>query len=152
MTKFKDIETKAKDFYFNKWRGHEKVIPAFGETVYVNRIGWNHIVHHPRHTLKDKIIRLRKLELARQVLESSSHYQTLEVRGRFYYYGIQAIVNDTRVKVIVTSKGAKGRKILYSVMFKSVVRQQQMVVDRQNERLIKEFRKKNPKILPRRKS
>ena len=74
------------------------------------------------------------------------------MRGRFYYYGIQAIVNDTRVKVIVTSKGAKGRKILYSVMFKSVVRQQQMVVDRQNERLIKEFRKKNPKILPRRKS
>jgi len=152
MSRFKDIETKAKDYYFNKWHGHEKIAPSFGEIVYVNRIGWNHIVHHPRHTLKDKIIRLKKLELARQVLESSSHYQSVEVRGRFYYYGIQAIVKDTRVKVIITSKGENGNKILFSVMFKSVSRQQQRIIDRQNERTIKEFRKSNPKILPRRRS
>lgn len=152
MSTFKDIETKAKDYYFNKWYGHEKVAPSFGETVYVNRIGWNHIVHHPRHTLKDKIIRLKKLELARQVLESASHYQSVEVRGRFYYYGIQAIVKDTRVKVIITSKEENGKKILFSVMFKSVSRQQQRIIDRQNERTIKEFRKSNPKILPRRRS
>jgi len=121
MTKFKDIEARAKEYYFNIWRGHEKVIPAFNEIVYVTRIGWNHIVHHPRRTLKDKIIRLKKLELARQVLETSSHYQTAEIRGKFYYYGIQAIIKDTRVKVIVTSKGPKGRKLLYSVMFKSIL-------------------------------
>ena len=152
MSKFKDIEAKAKDYYFNKWHGHEIIIPAFGEIVYVNRIGWNHIVHHPRRTLKDKIIRLKKLELARQVLETSSHYQTVEIRKKFYYYGIQAIVGDTRVKVIVTSKGAKGRKVLYSVMFKSISRQHRKIVDRQNDRLIKEFRKTNPKIVPRRRS
>ena len=152
MSKFKDIETKAKDYYFNKWQGHEKVAPSFGEVVYVNRIGWNHIVHHPRRTLKDKIIRLRKLGLARQVLETSSHYQTVEVRGKFYYYGIQAIVNNTRVKVIITSKGKRGKKVLFSVMFKSISRQQQRIVDRQNKKIIDELRKTNPKILPRRKS
>jgi len=152
VTKFKNIETKAKDYYFNKWRGHEIVIPAFGEKVYINRIGWNHIVHHPRRTLKDIIIRLRKLELARQVLETSSHYQTVEVRGRIYYYGIQAIVKDTRVKVIVTSKGISGKKVLYSVMFKNVSRQQQKAIDRQNDKLIKEFRKGNPTTLPKRRS
>ena len=152
MAKFKDIEAKAKDYYFNKWQGHEKIAPSFGETVYVNRIGWNHIVHHPRHTLKDKIIRLRKLDLARQVLETSSHYQTVEVRGKFYYYGIQAIVNDTRVKVIITSKGEKGKKILFSVMFKSISRQQQRIVDRQNQRIIETFRKTNPRIIPKRRS
>ena len=152
MSKFKDIEIKAKDYYFNKWHGHEIIIPAFNEIVYVNRIGWNHIVHHPRRTLLDKIMRLRKLELARQVLETSSHYQTVEVRGDFYYYGIQAVVDDTRVKVIVTSKGKNGKKILYSVMFKSLSRQQQRIIDKQNDKLIKEFRKTNPKIFPRRRS
>lgn len=152
MSKFKDIETKAKDYYFNKWRGHEVVIPAFKEIVYVNRIGWNHIVHHPRRTLLDKIMRLKKLELARQVLETSSHYQTMEVRGKFYYYGIQAVVGDTRVKVVVTSLGAKGKKVLYSVMFKSLSRQQQKIIDKQNTKLIKEFRRTNPKIVPRRRS
>ncbi|MFA5935218.1 MAG: hypothetical protein WC827_05035 [Candidatus Paceibacterota bacterium] len=152
MSKYKDIETKAKDYYFNKWRGSEKKIQAFGEIVYVNRIGWNHIVHHPRRSLKDKIIRLKKLELARKVLETSSHYQTVEVRGQFYYYGIQAIVEDTRVKVIITSKGAKGKKILFSVMFKSISRQQQKIIDKQNDKLINEFRKSNPRIISRRKN
>jgi hypothetical protein len=152
MSKFKEIEAKAKDYYFNKWHGHEILTPAFGEIVYVNRIGWNHIVHHPRRTLLDKIMRLKKLELGRQVLETSSHYQTVEVRGKFYYYGIQAIVDDTRVKVIVTSKGSKGKKILYSVMFKSLSRQQQNITNKQNDKLINEFRRTNPKILPRRRS
>lgn len=152
MTKLKDIEAKAKDYYFNNWRGHEVVIPAFGEKVYLNRIGWNHIAHHPRRKLVDKIIRLKKLDIARKVLETSSHYQTVEVRGKIHYYGIQAIVGDTRVKVIVTSMGSKGRKILYSVMFKSISRQQQKAVDRQNEKIIKEFRKNNPKIFPKRRT
>lgn len=152
MSKFKDIETKAKDYYFNKWRGHEIIIPAFNEKVYITRIGWNHIVHHPRRTLLDKIIRLRKLDLARKVLETSNHYQTLEIRGKFYYYGIEAIVNETRVKVIVTSKGKKGKKILYSVMFKSISKQQRKIVDRQNEKIIAEFRRENPRIIPKRRS
>lgn len=152
MSKYKDIEAKAKDFYFNKWRGNEKIIPAFGEIVYVTKIGWNHIVHHPRRTLLDKIIRLKKLELAKQVLETSNHYQALEIRGQFYYYGIQAIIDNTRVKVIVTSKGAKGKKILFSVMFKSISKQQQKIINKQNDKLIKEFRRSNPKILPRRRS
>lgn len=152
MSKYKDVELKAKNYYFDKWRGHEKRIQAFDEIVFVNRIGWNHIVHHPRRTLKDKIIRLKKLELARKVLETSSHYQTMEVRGKFYYYGIQAIMNDTRVKVIVTSKGPKGKKVLYSVMFKSLSKQKQKIINKQNEKLIKEFRKNNPRILPKRRS
>lgn len=152
MTKLKDIEANAKDYYFNKWHGHEIVIPAFGEIVYVNRIGWNHIAHHPRRKLVDKIIRLKKLDIARKVLETSSHYQTVEVRGKIHYYGIQAIVGDTRVKVVVTSMGPKSRKILYSVMFKSISRQQQRLVNRQNEKIIKEFRKNNPRVLPRRRA
>ena len=152
MSKYKDIEAKAKDYYFNKWRGNEKVIPAFGEVIYITKTGWNHIVHHPRRTLLDKIIRLKKLELAKQVLETSTHYQTLEIRGEFYYYGFQAIVDDTRVKVIVTSKGKNGKKILFSVMFKSISKQQQTIINKQNDKLIQEFRRLNPKIVPRRRN
>ena len=109
MTSVKSIEIKAKDYYFNKWRGSEKIIPAFNEVVYVTKLGWNHIAHHPRRKLLDKIMRLKKLELAREVLEKSNTYQTVEVRGKIYYYGIQAIVSDTRVKIVVTSKGINGK-------------------------------------------
>lgn len=150
MSSVKTIIDKAKDYYFNEWKGHEKIAPAFGEKVYLTRIGWNHIAHHPRRSLVDKIIRLKKLELARKVLETSNTYQTVEVRGKIHYFGIQTIVKDTRVKVIVTSKGEKGKKILYSVMFKNLSRQQQKAIDRQNKKLINEFRKKNPKIYPKR--
>jgi hypothetical protein len=150
MTHIKDIETKAKMYYFNDWRGNEIIIPAFGEIVYISKLGWNHIVHHPRRKLKDKIIRLKKLPLAREVLEKSTTYQTVEVRGQIYYYGIQAIVKDTRVKIVVTSKGVDGKKYLYSVMLKNISRQQQKVIDKQNQKLINEFRKKNPRIYPKR--
>lgn len=150
MATLKNIEGKAKEFYFEVWRGNEKVIPAFNEKVYVTKLGWNHIAHHPRRRLIDKIIRLKKLPMAKEVLEKSTTYQTLEIRGKYYLYGFQAIVNQTRVKVIVSSNGPKGKKILFSVMFKSISKQQRKIIDKQNKKLIAEFRKKNPKIKPRR--
>jgi hypothetical protein len=141
-TTFKSVLEKAKDFYFNQWRGTEKVCPAFGEKVYLNRIGWNHIVYHRRHTLVDKIIRLKKLPLAREILESATTYQTYQIRGKFHYYGFTAIKGETRIKVVVTSKGKEGKKILYSVMSKSLTKQQQRNTDRHNKKLIEEFKRR----------
>ena len=55
----RNVTVKARNFYFNQWRGKEKICPAFGEKVYVTRLGWNHLVHSKRHTSKDVIMRLK---------------------------------------------------------------------------------------------
>jgi len=116
---------KAKNYYFNEWKGNEKICPAFGEKVYITRLGWNHIVYHPRRNLVDKMIRLKNLNLARNILEKATIYQTIEKRGKYYYFGIRAIEGERGVTVVVTSKGKKGRKIFYSVMLKNLRRQRQ---------------------------
>lgn len=150
MATVQGIIKRAKEYYFKEWKGHESVCPAFGEKVYLTRVGWNHIVYHPRRTLVDKIIRLKKLPLARELLEKATTYQTLQIKREFYYFGFTAIKGDTRIKVVVSSKGKDGRKILYSVMFKSLKRQARRNIDRHNRKIIAEFRKRNPRIFPRR--
>jgi len=139
----KPILKKAKDYYFNQWRGHEKECPAFGERVYLTRVGWNHIVYHPRRTLVDKIIRLKKLSLAREILEKATTYQTIQTKGDFCYFGFTAIKGDTRIKVVVSSRGMKSKKILYSVMFKSLVKQRKKNIDKHNKKIITEFKRKS---------
>ena len=142
----KSIVTKAKNYYFNHWKGSEKICHAFGEKVYLTKLGWNHIANHPRRKLVDKIIRLKRLSLAREVLETATTYQTLQKRGSFYLFGFTAIIDNTRVKVVVSSKGKKGRKVLYSVMFKSLNKQSQRNIDKQNKLIIAKFRESNKKV------
>jgi len=142
MSSVKSIFQNGRKYYFEEWRGNEKICPAFGEKVYLTGLGWKHIAKHPRRTLVDKIIRIKKLPLAREILETSTTYQTFQKRGDYFYYGFAAIKGDTRIKVVVTSKGEKGRKILYSVMFKNIKRAEQKRIDRHNIKLIREFRKK----------
>jgi len=151
MSSVKSTIRKAKNYYFNVWRGKEKMCPAFGEKVYITKLGWNHIAYHPRRTLVDKLIRLKNLPLAQKVLETATTYQTLEIRGDLYFYGFQAIQGNKMVKVVVTSKGEAGKKLLYSTMFKSMARQEQRNIERHNKRLINEFRKSHPRHKPRRK-
>jgi hypothetical protein len=146
----KSIIRRARDYYFNQWRGKEKICPAFGEKVYLTRVGWHHIAYHPRRTLVDKKIRLKKLPLAREVLEKATTYQTLQKRGQFYLFGFTAIRGDTRVKVVVSSKGENGKKILYSVMFKSLIRQEQRNIEQQNRKIIAQFKRRNHRIFPKR--
>jgi len=151
MATVKSIIKKARKYYFDEWRGNEKICPAFGEKIYVTRLGWNHIVEHPRRSLVDKIIRLKKLPLAREVLETTTTYQTIQKKGKYHLYGLQAIKGNTRIKVVVSSKTKRGRKVLYSVMFKSIKRQEQRTIDRHNAKIIMEFRKKYPRRRPRKK-
>ena len=83
MNTIGSIINKARDYYFNQWRGGEKICPAFGEKVYVTGLGWRHIAKHLRRLLVDKLIRLRNLRLAREVLEESTTYQTVQHKRLF---------------------------------------------------------------------
>lgn len=145
MTKVKTIIDKAKEYYFKEWRGNEKVCPAFGEKVYITRLGWNHIVNIPRRRLVDKIIRLKNLKVAREILETANTYQTTEKKGPYYRYGLWVIKGDRKFKVVVSSKGRKGRKVLLSFMVSSLTKRQQIKIDRHNKKIIAKFRKKHPR-------
>lgn len=145
MTKVKTIIGRAKKYYFEEWRGNEKICPAFGEKVYITRTGWNHIVHLPRRRLVDKIIRLKNIKVAREILETANTYQTIEKKGPYYRYGLWVVKGDRRFKVVVSSKGRKGRKILLSFMVSSLTKRQQIKIDKHNKKIIAEFRKKHPR-------
>jgi len=145
MTSVKSIVNRAKKFYFEEWRGREKICPAFGEKVHVTRLGWNHIVYLPRRRLVDKIIRLKNLNIAKEILETATTYQTIEKKGAYYRYGLWAIRGNKRFKVVVSSKGKKGRKTFFSFMVSSLTRKEQLKTIRQNKKIIREFRKRNPR-------
>ena len=118
MSKLKNLIEKARRYYFEEWRGNEKICPAFNEKVFVTRVGWDHIVHHPRRILADKLIRLKRLSVAREILETATTYQSVEKRGKYFLYELSAVKKGVVTKVIVSSKGQKGKKIFFSVMFK----------------------------------
>ncbi len=150
MSNIRRLIAQAKDYYFNHWRGHENICPAFKEKVYVTRLAWNHICYHPRRLLTDKIIRLKKLSLAKELLDSATSYQTIQKQGQFILYGFRAIKADTVVKVVVSEKENSKRKELYSVMFKILKHQQQYKLNKKNDNLIRKFRRENPRPIIRR--
>jgi len=141
----RSIINRAHDYYFNQWRGNEKICPAFGEKIYVTGLGWRHIAKHPRRLLVDKLIRLRNLSLAREVLEESTTYQTVQHKGKYILYGFRAIKGDRVIKVVVSSRGEEGKKVLYSVMFRSISKQEQRKIIQHNKKTVDEFRRKNPR-------
>jgi len=143
MSDLKFIINKARKYYFEDWRGNEEICPAFKEKVFLTNVGWRHIAKHPRRNLVDKIIRLKKLSLARDLLKTSTTFQTLKKKSQFYYWGFQSIKGDTRIKVVVSAKGKDGKKILYSVMFKNIKRSEQRSIEIHNRKIIREFKRKN---------
>lgn len=117
-SKFEKLQEQAANFYFNKWQGNERICPALGEKVYVTRLGWNHLLNPPKHRGKsDKVERLRIIPLAKKLLETTTTIQEKRRRGQFYFYGIEATMDGTRLRVVVSSKGPKGKKYFYSVIF-----------------------------------
>ena len=143
MNTISSIIRKAHDYYFTQWRGSEKICPAFGEKVYVTGLGWRHIAKHPRRLLVDKLIRLRNLRLAREVLEESTTYQTVQRNGKYALYGFRAIKGDRVIKVVVSAKDGGKRRVLYSVMFKSISKQEQRKIIQHNKKIVDEFRRKS---------
>lgn len=119
MTSNKSLIRKAKKFYFEEWRGHEKISPAFGEKVFVTRLGWEHVVHNPRHKLSDVVRRLKSLQYARKLLETFPLYQERRSTVKYDYYAFWGVIEEKRVKVVVSSPKSTGKKYFFSVMVRS---------------------------------
>lgn len=103
--------------FYEKWRGHEPITPAFKERVHATRLGWDHIIN-PRHrrSKADKIRQLDALPLAKKLLTLATTYQEYRYADGFHYYALQAEMDGKRIKVIVSSKKKSGKKYFLSVI------------------------------------
>ena len=119
MTKNKNVIDKAWKYYFEEWRGHEKICPAFGEKVLVTHLGWEHVVHNRRHNLADVVRRLKSLQYARTLLETFPLYQEKRSTKKYDYYAFWGVIEEKRIKVIVSSPKSTGKKYFFSVMVRN---------------------------------
>jgi len=115
-SKYKILRDKTENFYFKKWRGKEKIAPAFGEIVYISRAGWDHIVFQKKRSKAEQARRLKAIPLAKILLETSTTYQEYRTQKGTEYFALVGFVQNLRIKIVVRSKGKKGKKFLYSVI------------------------------------
>ena len=116
-SKYDKVRNKAYIYYFNKWRGNEKVTPAFGQKIRVTRSGWDHLVNpfHKR-TKAEQTRRFEILPLARKLLEEAQTFQEHRKDNLGHYFAFVGYLGGRKIKVVVRSKTMQGQKYFFSVM------------------------------------
>lgn len=111
---------------YNRWRKFSTYCPALSKHIRFSLQGWYHITGEKgpkKRTLKDAYRRLKLLPHARAIIQKSSTFQDIQIRGKITYYSLEAVVlvsqNETtehrRVKVVL-KQDRLGKIIFYSVM------------------------------------
>lgn len=113
---YKKARDTAENFYFKKWRGKEKIAPAFSEIVYISRAGWDHIVFQKKRSKAEQLRRLKALPQAQKLLETATTYQEHRSKGENQYFALVGFIEGQRIKVVIRSKGKYNKKFLYSVI------------------------------------
>jgi len=109
--------------------------PAFNEKIYFNSEGFNHIIYKSPRTERERssqILRFKLLPLAVKLLKESTTYQEFEeTLGEFgiknhkkkekrsksvKYWGIIAIVDSRKIKVIIRKIGDNGTMHFWSIV------------------------------------
>jgi len=105
--------------FYKRWRQAGSRCPAFGgETIYVTRIGWDHLVDPRKHrTAKEKIRRFEALPLAKKLLEVSTTVQEHRQDHGISFWAFQANLDGKKIKVIVSAKNKK-KCFLSVIVFK----------------------------------
>lgn len=74
---FRYAKKLARDFYFNNWSKSPPKCSAFkNETINISHEGWNHLVYFRKRTRFELLGRLFILERAKELLETSPHFQS----------------------------------------------------------------------------
>lgn len=112
------VQQRAWQFY-QKWRLKGSKCPAFkDETVYITRIGWDHLVDPRKHrTTKEKIRRFEALPLAKKLLEISTTFQEYRQEYGISFWAFQANLDGKKIKVIVSARNKK-KCFLSVIVFK----------------------------------
>lgn len=116
-SKFEKAKQKARNYYFNKWCGQEKITPAFKQRVLVTRSGWDHLVN-PSHkrTKVEQMERFEILPLARKLLETAQTFQEHRKDNFGHYFAFTGYLGGRKIKVVVRSRTFSGAKYFYSLM------------------------------------
>lgn len=116
-SKYDKARNKAYSYYFRKWRGHEKITPAFKQKVHITRSGWDHLVNPSRKRTKvEQVLRFEILPLARKLLEEAQTFQEHRKDNLGHYFAFVGYLGGRKIKVVVRSKIFSGQKYFYSVM------------------------------------
>lgn len=132
ISNYDKIRQDAENFY----KKIGKVLcPVFNELVYFNAEGFNHLVYKQAHSERDKNAQIAKFKLlarAKELIAKTATYQEydesikeFEVKKykkkvresrRVRYWGIIAIINGWKIKVIIRQVGDNGLKHFWSVI------------------------------------
>lgn len=130
--KYEELKDGASKFY----RGIGKVFsPALNQEIYFTSEGFNHIVFKNSRSERERnsqILRFKLLPLAVKLIEPSTTYQEFEEMIKEFevksfkkkviknksikYWGIIAIMNDRKIKVIVRKIGDNGVMHFWSLV------------------------------------
>ncbi|MBI2036726.1 hypothetical protein HYT17_03795 [Candidatus Microgenomates bacterium] len=116
-SKYDKARDKAYNYYFQRWRGNEKITPAFKQKVRVTRSGWDHLINpfHKR-TKAEQTRRFEILPLARKLLEEAQTFQEHRKNQFGHYFAFTGYIGGRKIKVVVRSKTFQEQKYFYSVM------------------------------------
>jgi hypothetical protein len=109
--------------------------PAFSEYIQLNAEGFNHIIFKGSHSEREKssqILRFKLLPLAIKLIKISTTYQEFEETLKEFevksykkrirktkpvrYWGIIAIIDGRKIKVIIRKIGDNGRMHFWSIV------------------------------------
>ena len=104
MVKLKQVQDRAKKFYFEQWQGNERPSPAFGgEIVRVGRSGWRHIIYDKKRSKSEVLSRLALLKEAKIILETKRTFDNYGRKGNFEFWALRSVVKGKTIRVIVRS-------------------------------------------------
>lgn len=108
LSKLNKEERRAWKFY-QDWRKSGSQSPAFqNETIYITRLGWDHLVNPRKHRTKaEKVRRFKALPIARKILEVSTTYQEHREDNGISYWAFIATMSGQQVKVVVSARNKK---------------------------------------------
>ena len=127
---------KLKDDAHSFYNGIGKIFsPAFNQEIYFTAEGFNHIVFKGSHSERERpsqILRFKLLPLAAKLVKNSTTYQEFEETLKEFevksfkkrirksrpvkYWGIIAIVDNRKIKVIIRKIGDNGTMHFWSVV------------------------------------
>ncbi len=132
VSNYEKLREDAQKFY----SGIGKVfVPALNQEVFFNAEGFNHIVYKSARSEREKtsqILRFKLLPLALKLLQKATTYQEFEETIKEFeiksfkkkirktkpvrYWGIIAIIDGRKIKVIVRKIGENGLAHFWSVV------------------------------------
>lgn len=132
LSNYEKLREDANNYYNAIGKLHS---PAFNEEVAFNAEGFNHIVYKTARTERERpsqILRFKLLPLARKLVEISTTFQEFEetikefnvkrhkkkvkVSQPVKYWGIIAIIDGRKIKVILRKIGENGRMHFWSIV------------------------------------